>query len=77
MARTHVTARDFAACVKRVAEAGGSHSDIASELGLKTGSVATKLSGWRKKGIPVPNFARGGNGGRKLDVAGLSAIFEG
>jgi hypothetical protein len=77
MARTNVSAADFAECVKRVADADGSLADIASELGLKVGSVATKLSGWRKKGIAVPNFARGGNGGAKLDVAGLSAIFEG
>jgi len=75
---SNVSANDFAAAVKQVADAGGSHQDIADLTGLKASSVATKLSGWRKRGVPnVPNFKRGGGGGRKLDVDAISAIFAG
>jgi hypothetical protein len=72
-----------AAAVKQVADADGSHADIAELTGLQVASVATRLSGLRKRmreaghADLVPNFRRGGGGGRKLDTDAIASIFAG
>jgi len=59
-----------------IAASGGSHQDVANRLGMAVGSVATRLSGLRKRGVKnVPSFTRGGGSGKKLNVDTLSDIF--
>lgn len=76
MARTYVSDTEFASVVAKVSAAGGNQQEIANQLGIKVGSVANRLASWRKKGINVPAFTRGG-GGRKLNVDAINNIFAG
>lgn len=77
MARKNVSAEEFVRVVKEVNEAGGRIADIAERTGLKIGSVSTRISNLRKKGVNIPAFKRGGGGGRKTDVESLNAILAG
>ena len=76
--RVNVPAALFVQTVKDVHAAGGTHADIAEQLGIGVTSVATRISNLRTKhGLPMPNFKRGGGGGARLDVDALRAILEG
>jgi len=76
----NVDAVRFVTVVRDVHARGGTHADVAAELGLKVGSVATRISQLRNRkpvGVNMPDFPRGGGGGSKLDVDALNAILEG
>lgn len=74
--RSNIPAADFVRAVKEVAEAGGTHSDVASRLGMKVTSVATRISVLRTKhGVNMPAFKRGGGGRPGVDAAALNAIL--
>ena len=74
--RTNVPADVFVRTCREVLAEGGNHEDIRSRLNMSsTGVVASRICGLRKQGVEIPQFPRGGGGGRRLDVAGLNAIL--
>lgn len=74
--RSVVSAEDFVKAVLKAAAEGTGHAGISKLTGIKQTSVATRLSNLRKAGVNLPNFPRGGGGGRKLDVAALNALIS-
>ena len=66
--KPHVSAEVFI----RAVESSNSGAEVAQKTGLKVISVLVRMSNYRKKGIPLRNFPRGG--GAKLDVAGMKAL---
>jgi len=76
MAKKSVSDAVFASAVATVAAKGGQVGEVAELTGMNVGSVHGRLSNWRKKGLNVPNFKRGGGGGgRTLDQDKINAIF--
>ena len=74
---SNIPAARFVTVVRDVHKRNGSIADVAAELGLKVGSVSTRMSNLRNHKPPVnlPHFTRGGGGGAKLDVDALNEIL--
>lgn len=76
--RTIVKATDFVTTVVKVYNAGGKLQDVANELGMKIGSVNTRLVGMRKKFPNLPSFLhnRGNSGGgNRVNADAINAIL--
>ena len=80
--RTVVATETFVKAVVSASQSGKTVEDVANELGLKLGSVQTRISNFNKgareaKARELPKLKRrpGGGGGRKLDFAALSALI--
>jgi transposase len=55
-------------------ETSANNREVAEKTGLSVESVQTRASIYRKKGIPLKKFPRGG-GGTKLDVSGACELL--
>ncbi len=66
--KTRVTAEDFV----KVWERGDSVKAVEEKLGVKNAGV--RAGKYRKLGIPLKKFPRGG--GARIDVAGLTALVK-
>jgi len=80
--KAHVADSVFIPTVVRVCTNGGSHQDVADELGMAVGSVATRLSNIRKRfkedGVdcPLPGFQRGNGGNRRKAAADYAVLIN-
>jgi len=75
--RVHVPAAVFVKAVVEAVKNGQGHEAVAKACGMKTTSVATRVSVLRKAGVLLPKFAvRGTGGGRKLDIEALNSLIN-
>lgn len=70
---SRVSGDQFVRVVCEIASGGGTVEDAANKLGMRVSSVSTRMSNYRKKGVNLPKFPRGGNG-IKLDVDTLNKL---
>jgi len=57
----------------RAWQSSSSVAEVASKTGLTKDSCSTRASGYRKKGIALKSFPKGG--GAKLDIAACQALL--
>jgi len=80
--KAHVADSKFIPVVVRIATNGGSHADVATELDMAVGSVATRISNIRKRfkedklDCPLPGFQRGNGGNRRKAAADYAVLIN-
>jgi len=73
----NVPAADLVKACIEAHQNGEGTKTVADKLDLKVGSVYVRMYNLRKKGVAIPEFPRGGGGGRKTDVEGLNELIAG
>jgi transposase len=58
----------------RAVQTSATLDEVAEKTGLKKGSIQTRCSTYRKKGIPLKLFPKGG--GKSMDVEGLASLAK-
>jgi len=80
--KAHVSDSVFIPTVVRIATTGGSHQDVADELGMKVGSVATRISNIRTRfkedgqECNLPAFQRGNGGNRRKSAQDYAKLIN-
>jgi BioD-like phosphotransacetylase family protein len=72
--RTNVSKEDFVTAVVLAHKNEEGLKGISARTNLKLGSVISRLSSYRKKGINLPTFKGGGN--HKLNVDALNEFVK-